>query len=109
MTRGGRGFHAQCSCYPHACPCGFYGDANARVPLHGAIIQRFTRKLSGPLLGRSDLHIAVPAVPCRELRERTGGTASYEVLRRVEEARGTQRQRGFEPAAEINGIPRPKE
>jgi len=52
-------------------------------------------KLSGPLLDRIDLHIEVPAVPYRELRERADGMASGEMRRRVEEARGTQRHRGF--------------
>jgi magnesium chelatase family protein len=52
-------------------------------------------KLSGPLLDRIDLHIEVPAVPYRELREKDGGTASCEMRQRVEEARAIQRQRGF--------------
>jgi magnesium chelatase family protein len=52
-------------------------------------------KLSGPLLDRIDLHIEVPAVPYRELRDKHDGTSSGEMRQRVEQARAIQRQRGF--------------
>ena len=81
--------------YLHACPCGFYGDSTRECRCTGAIIQRYMSKLSGPLLDRIDLHIEVPAVPYRELREKDGGTASSEMRQRVEDARALQRQRGF--------------
>ncbi len=82
-------------CALNPCPCGFYGDATRECRCTGAIIQRYMSKLSGPLLDRIDLHIEVPAVPYRELREKNGGVASSEMRQRVEEARELQRQRGF--------------
>jgi magnesium chelatase family protein len=82
-------------CALNPCPCGFYGDATRECRCTGAIIQRYMSKLSGPLLDRIDLHIEVPAVPYRELREKAGGTASAEMRQRVEEARDLQRHRGF--------------
>jgi magnesium chelatase family protein len=82
-------------CALNPCPCGFYGDTTRECRCTGAIIQRYMSKLSGPLLDRIDLHIEVPAVPYRELRERNGGVASSEMRQRVEEARELQRQRGF--------------
>ena len=85
----------RCSCYLHGCPCGFYGDPTRECRCTPAIIQRYMSKLSGPLLDRIDLHIEVPAVPYRELREKDGGTPSCEMRLRVEEARALQRQRGF--------------
>src|SRR6185369_6321124 len=60
-----------------------------------AIIQRYLGKLSGPLLDRIDLHIEVPAVPYRELREKSDGMSSAEMRERVEQARVVQQQRGF--------------
>jgi len=82
-------------CALNPCPCGFYGDTTRECRCTPAIIQRYMSKLSGPLLDRIDLHIEVPAVPYRELREKDGGTPSCEMRLRVEEARALQRQRGF--------------
>jgi magnesium chelatase family protein len=82
-------------CALNPCPCGFYGDPTRECRCTPAIIQRYMSKLSGPLLDRIDLHIEVPAVPYRELREKDGGTPSCEMRLRVEEARALQRQRGF--------------
>jgi magnesium chelatase family protein len=39
-----------CSCYLHACPCGYYGDTTRECRCTGAIIQRYLGKISGPLL-----------------------------------------------------------
>jgi magnesium chelatase family protein len=52
-------------------------------------------KLSGPLLDRIDLHIEVPAVPYKELRDKVDGAGSAEMRQRVEKARVVQQQRGF--------------
>jgi magnesium chelatase family protein len=51
--------------------------------------------VSGPLLDRIDLHIGVPAVPYKELRSKSDGVSSTEIRERVEQARETQRARGF--------------
>jgi magnesium chelatase family protein len=59
------------------------------------MIQRYLGKLSGPLLDRIDLHIEVPAVPYRELREKGDGMSSLEMRQRVEQGRAVQQQRGF--------------
>ena len=79
----------------HACPCGFFGDATRECRCTGGIIQRYLGKISGPLLDRIDLHIEVPAVPYQELRGKADGATSAEIRSRVEQARATQRERGF--------------
>jgi magnesium chelatase family protein len=77
------------------CPCGFYGDVTRECRCTPGIIQRYLAKISGPLLDRIDLHIEVPAVPYKELRSKGDGHSSAHIRERVEEARETQRQRGF--------------
>lgn len=77
------------------CPCGFYGDNTRECRCTPGIIQRYLAKVSGPLLDRIDLHIEVPAVPYKELRSKTDGQSSAQIRERVEEARETQRRRGF--------------
>jgi len=82
-------------CALNPCPCGFYGDATRECRCTPGIIQRYMAKLSGPLLDRIDLHIEVPAVPYKELRDRADGTGSAEMRERVERARAVQQRRGF--------------
>jgi len=82
-------------CALNPCPCGFFSDATRECRCTPAIIQRYMGKLSGPLLDRIDLHIEVPAVPYRELREKSGGMTSSEIRQRVERTRAIQQQRGF--------------
>jgi magnesium chelatase family protein len=59
------------------------------------MIQRYLGKISGPLLDRIDIHVEVPAVPYKELREGATAESSAEIRARVEEARTVQRARGF--------------
>ena len=73
-------------CALNPCPCGFYGDATRECRCTPGIIQRYMSKLSGPLLDRIDLHIEVPAVPYKELRDKVDGTSSAEMRQRVEAA-----------------------
>ena len=54
------------------------------------MIQRYVSKISGPLLDRIDIHIDVPAVRYRELREDAGGEASEKIRERVVAARQRQ-------------------
>jgi magnesium chelatase family protein len=68
------------------CPCGFHGDPRRSCRCDQAERARYGRKLSGPLLDRIDLHVAVPAVTWREL-EAGSSERSAEVRERVEKAR----------------------
>ncbi|MGA2131612.1 MAG: YifB family Mg chelatase-like AAA ATPase [Bryobacteraceae bacterium] len=82
-------------CALNPCPCGFYGDTTRECRCTPGIIQRYMSKLSGPLLDRIDLHIEVPAVPYKELRDKVDGTTSAEMRQRVERAHALQQKRGF--------------
>jgi magnesium chelatase family protein len=86
------------------CQCGFHGDPTRECRCTGAMIQRYMGKISGPLLDRIDLHIEVPAVAYKELRDRHDGESSAIMRERVETARARQVIRGFYNAE----IPQPK-
>jgi magnesium chelatase family protein len=74
------------------CPCGWCGSAVRECRCLEPEIARYRAKISGPLLDRIDLHVAV-APPWRELRAGRSGEASKDVLARVLAARGRQRAR----------------
>ncbi|MGA8579351.1 MAG: YifB family Mg chelatase-like AAA ATPase, partial [Bryobacteraceae bacterium] len=77
------------------CPCGFYGDTGRECRCTPALIQRYLSKISGPLLDRIDIHVEVPAVPFKELRENAAAESSAHIRARVERARSLQQARGF--------------
>ncbi len=57
------------------------------------MIQRYVSKISGPLLDRIDIHIDMPAVKYREMRDNTGSDTSTEIRTRVVAARQRQLER----------------
>ncbi len=76
------------------CPCGYLGDANDRCHCTGVQVQRYRARISGPLLDRLDLHVCVPRVEFKSLREPSGcREASAEVAARVMRTRELQIQR----------------
>lgn len=82
-------------CALNPCRCGHLGDPSRECRCTPGQVQQYLNKISGPLLDRIDLHIEVPAVPYRELREKSDGMSSSEMRQRVEKARSVQRDRGF--------------
>src|SRR5579859_2189145 len=44
------------------CPCGYYGDVARACICPEAIVTRYQKRLSGPMLDRIDLHLGVPRV-----------------------------------------------
>ncbi len=76
------------------CPCGWSGSPARECRCLEPEIARYRSKVSGPLLDRIDLHVAVAAVPWKDmLRERRSGETSDQVLARVVAARGRQLER----------------
>jgi magnesium chelatase family protein len=74
------------------CPCGFFDDARHDCRCSPAAIERYSGRISGPLLDRIDLHVAVHAVRLDELRA-SAGEATADVARRVLHARDVQLRR----------------
>ena len=84
------------------CPCGYAGDANGRCSCTPDAVRRYAARISGPLLDRIDLHIAVPRIALAELGgEAAAGEASAAVRQRVAAARERQQQRAGRPNAQL--------
>ena len=77
-------------CYLHGCPCGFQGDGMRQCTCSGGTIERYQRKISGPLLDRIDIHIQVPRVDIDKLSDRRTAERSTEIRGRVGAARERQ-------------------
>jgi magnesium chelatase family protein len=75
------------------CPCGFRGDPRRQCHCNPMAIERYMGRISGPLLDRMDIHIEVPAVPFRELSDKSTGTTSDMMREQVLRARAIQRER----------------
>ncbi len=75
------------------CFCGKLGEADDSCSCTPIMVERYRRRLSGPLLDRIDLHIEVPRVPHRELADPVDAESSATIRTRVEAARILQNQR----------------
>ena len=65
------------------CPCGYAGDAARLCTCSHDRVERYRARLSGPLLDRFDMHIALTPVDARSLREGDRGEDSASVRSRV--------------------------
>ncbi len=81
------------------CPCGYFNDKSRECMCTPPMIQRYVSKVSGPLLDRIDIHIEVPAVQYKELRQGAEGESSARIRDRVLAARERQALR-FKRAGE---------
>ena len=95
------------------CPCGYYGDPVKPCTCSPAMVTKYQKRISGPLLDRIDIHIEVPRVEYEKLTDDRLGEPSAAIQARVEAAR--QRQRTRLPVAKYRAdgryraprIPRP--
>ena len=74
------------------CRCGHLGDPRHECRCSPLEVERYRRRISGPLLDRIDLHVEVPAVSLRELKGRSGEPTAR-VAQRVTAARELQQRR----------------
>ncbi|MEK7077917.1 MAG: YifB family Mg chelatase-like AAA ATPase [Patescibacteria group bacterium] len=75
------------------CPCGFLNDPAKDCVCTPFQVQKYRRKLSGPLLDRIDLHVEVPRVQYEKLSSEAVAECSAKIRERVEQARQTQKER----------------
>ena len=75
------------------CPCGFLTDSSNQCVCSINEVRRYTKKISGPLLDRIDIHIHVPRLNYHELTGDAITEGSTLIRQRVEAARVIQRNR----------------
>lgn len=75
------------------CPCGYWGDASRQCTCTPGDIRRYLKKISGPLLDRIDISIAVPRLEYGEIAGDGAAEPSAAIRARVERARALQQQR----------------
>jgi len=75
------------------CPCGYYGDPVKECTCSAAMVTRYQKRISGPLLDRIDIHIEVPRVEYEKLAGDRMGEPSAGIRARVEAARERQARR----------------
>ena len=85
------------------CPCGYRGDPKRQCKCNPMQVERYTARISGPLLDRLDIHIEVPPVPFRQLSDQTTGTTSDQMKAAVLSAREVQYQRFGKSSLRLNG------
>lgn len=72
------------------CPCGYQGDAVRECTCSLADIERYRKKLSGPLLDRIDLQVYVPRIKYQEIKDKKAQESSSAIRQRVQFAREKQ-------------------
>lgn len=69
------------------CPCGYFGDPIQPCTCTPAKREQYWAKLSGPLMDRIDLQVAVNRLKPEEITQQPKGEASASVRERVQAAR----------------------
>jgi magnesium chelatase family protein len=69
------------------CPCGYYGDTIQQCTCSPRQREQYWSKLSGPLMDRIDLQVAVNRLKPEEITQQPMGEGSKSVRQRVQEAR----------------------
>jgi magnesium chelatase family protein len=75
------------------CPCGYYGDPEKECTCTQRDINRYQRKISGPIMDRIDLYVEVPHVKYEKLTDEKTEGSSQELRQKVEKARQIQIER----------------
>ncbi len=75
------------------CPCGYRGDPKRECTCSENMVTRYSKRISGPLLDRIDIHIEVPRIEYEKLADNRLSEGSAAIRARVEAGRQVQRQR----------------
>jgi magnesium chelatase family protein len=88
------------------CACGYFGHPRLVCRCSDSARDRYRARLSGPLLDRLDIHVAVPPVEVSALVRGTRGETSAAVRERVSRARAVQlaRSRQSKAPSSLNAL-----
>lgn len=75
------------------CQCGFFGDSQKPCTCAPAVVTKYQKRISGPILDRIDIHIEVPRVDYEKLSGDRLGETSETIRKRVQAARDIQNKR----------------
>jgi magnesium chelatase family protein len=75
------------------CPCGYYGDTIQACTCSPRQREQYWAKLSGPLMDRIDLQVAVNRLKAEEITQQPTGETSGDIYQRVLKARKAATQR----------------
>lgn len=75
------------------CPCGYFGDERQECNCSLSVVQRYQKRISGPLMDRIDIHLEVKRVQFQKLAGLEQGESSAVIRQRVEAAHRIQHQR----------------
>ncbi len=75
------------------CPCGNFGFRGKQCICSPSALQRYRRKMSGPIVDRIDIWLEVDRVLPRDLSEGPEGAGSFVYRKKVTDARNIQRER----------------
>lgn len=75
------------------CPCGHYGDPEARCRCTPAQVRSYRARISGPLLDRLDIHVEVPRLRAGDFSNGSQGDSARVLAERVALARAAQIER----------------
>ncbi|MEA3493907.1 MAG: YifB family Mg chelatase-like AAA ATPase [Candidatus Margulisiibacteriota bacterium] len=91
------------------CPCGRLYDSKQSCSCTPYEIQRYWKKLSGPLIDRIDIQLEVPRLRPEELSAMPEGEPSRNIRERVIKARNIQRERFKDSGIYSNSRMNPKQ
>ena len=88
-AKGSYTFPASCTLIAsmNPCPCGYLGSTLKRCVCKSSDIDRYARKLSGPIMDRIDMWVPVLHIDYDTLSHKENGELSTVVRKRVEDAR----------------------
>src|SRR5512138_1755788 len=75
------------------CPCGWLNDPQKACGCAAAVVTKYQKRISGPILDRIDIHIEVPRVDYEKLSSDRLGETSASIQARVQAARDIQTKR----------------
>ena len=84
-------------------PCGYFGDSQKPCTCAPAVVTKYQKRISGPILDRIDIHIEVPRVDYEKLSGNKLGETSESIRKRVQTARDIQTQR-YSPSGTMSSI-----